>query len=178
MSPELLNPEVQGYYPTKYSDCYALGMVTYEVLGRRIPFYQYANSVIPGRVLGGDRPERPQGAERAGFTDDVWDVLGRCWEPQPANRPKVEDVLLCLEKASRSWMPGSPRSLAVSSTDSSPTRGFSDVFTAERETGDESWLSYPSSGIPFQLSESLEIEESAGAVSSVGCTSLLDQFWY
>ena len=38
MSPELLNPEmfgVQGDRPTKQSDCYALGMVIYEVRTRQ-----------------------------------------------------------------------------------------------------------------------------------------------
>jgi len=36
MSPELLDPEKFGmkdYRPTKQSDCYALGMVVYEVCG-------------------------------------------------------------------------------------------------------------------------------------------------
>jgi serine/threonine protein kinase len=40
MSPELLDPEpfgVQGDRPTKQSDCYALGMVIYEVCVRRSP---------------------------------------------------------------------------------------------------------------------------------------------
>ena len=105
MSPELFEPEIQDHRRTKHSDCYALGMVVYEVLSGRMPFYQYVNLVIPGKVVGGDRPKRPRGTEGAWFTDDVWGVLGRCWMPQPGNRPNIEVVLWCLEKVSRSWTP-------------------------------------------------------------------------
>ena len=105
MSPELFGLEIQDHRRTKHSDFYALGMVVYEVLSGRMPFYQYVNLVIPGRVVGGDRPKRPRGTEGVWFTDDVWEVLGRCWNPQPGNRPNIEDVLRCLEKASRSWTP-------------------------------------------------------------------------
>jgi serine/threonine protein kinase len=44
MSPELLDPELfgipesEGDRPTRQSDCYALGMVIYEVRARRSPF--------------------------------------------------------------------------------------------------------------------------------------------
>ena len=44
MSPELLDPELfdipqsEGDRPTKQSDCYALGMVIYEVRVRTSPF--------------------------------------------------------------------------------------------------------------------------------------------
>jgi len=40
MSPELLDPErfgITDYRPTKKSDCYALGMVVYEVRADMIP---------------------------------------------------------------------------------------------------------------------------------------------
>ena len=105
MSPELFEQEIQDHRRTKHSDCYALGMVVYEVLSGRMPFYQYVNLVIPGKVVAGDRPKRPRGTEGAWFTDDVWEGLGRCWKPQPGNRPNIEEVLWCLEKASRSWTP-------------------------------------------------------------------------
>jgi hypothetical protein len=46
MSPELLDPEmfgVQGDRPTRQSDCYALGMVIYEVRVR-VSKFVFANS--------------------------------------------------------------------------------------------------------------------------------------
>ena len=122
MSPELLDPKIQDHRRTKHSDRYALGMVIYEVLSGWIPFHQYADLTVPGKVVGGDRPERPQGVEGIWFTDDVWEALGRCWAPQPGNRPNIEDVLRCLEKDSRSSMPLLPL-LAVQSIIKNPTTG-------------------------------------------------------
>lgn len=98
MSPELLDPEVHDHRQTKYSDCYGLGMVIYEVLSRRVPFYQHADFSVFEKVIQGDRPERPEGAEGVWFTDDIWEVLERCWVPTPRDRPSVGDVLRCLGK--------------------------------------------------------------------------------
>jgi len=131
MSPELFDPEIQDHRPTKCSDCYALGMVIYEVLSGHIPFERFPTWVISGKVFRGDRPERPQGANGVWFTDEVWEVLGFCWTPQPENRPSIGDVLLCLDEASRSWEPPSPHLSVVLSTADSPARGLSDIITME-----------------------------------------------
>jgi len=106
MSPELFDPKIEDRRRTKYSDCYALGMVIYEVLGRRVPFHQDPDLVVVIKVVNGDRPERPRGVEGVvWFTDDVWRVLELCWTPRPENRPSIEDVLHCMEKVARSWTP-------------------------------------------------------------------------
>ena len=88
MSPELLDPERFGGKgrPTKSSDCYALGMVVYEVLTGQVPFPRLAKYPAIMKVVRGERPERPEGVEGKWFTDDVWGILGRCWEPEPTNR--------------------------------------------------------------------------------------------
>ncbi|KAF9780739.1 kinase-like domain-containing protein, partial [Thelephora terrestris] len=98
ISPELLDPErfdFRDNRPTKSSDCYALGMTVYEVLSGRRPFYHYEDcnsySIIE-KVLNGEHPQRPQGPEGTWFTNDIWSILERCWETNPADRPKVEDV--------------------------------------------------------------------------------------
>jgi len=105
MSPELINPDVQNYRRTKSSDCYALGMVIYEVLSGHEPFFRYRKEAVSTKVLRGDRPERPQGAESKWFTDEVWGILEHCWKPNPSDRPSAERVLQCLEEASRFWTP-------------------------------------------------------------------------
>ena len=103
MSPELLNPEdfnMEGR-PTKESDCYALGMVIYEVLSGRAPFAP-ANAAPPiiWKVLKGERPERPKGKEGALFTDGLWEMLRLCWKQQPGERTSAKAVLRCLEETS------------------------------------------------------------------------------
>ena len=99
MSPELLAPEDFGLmesHPTKESDCYALGMVVYEVLGGQTPFTPLESSITRG-VLGGLRPERPQGKGGALFTDELWKILGLCWRHKPEERTNAKVVLQCLE---------------------------------------------------------------------------------
>ena len=96
MSPELLNPGRFGLkesFPTKESDCYALGMVIYEVLSGLVPFTSYKEVA---KVLDGERPGRPQGNAGKLFTDDIWGLLEFCWKPQPHDRMCAEDVLLGL----------------------------------------------------------------------------------
>jgi serine/threonine protein kinase len=108
MSPELLHPNQFGLKdsrPTKESDCYALGMVTYEVLGGKPPFAASADFIVVRKVTDGERPERPEGAQGLWFTDDLWGMLNRCWAMQPKSRPGIEAVFECLEQVSKAWKP-------------------------------------------------------------------------
>jgi len=141
MSPELFDPEnfgLKNSRPTKRSDCYALGMVIYEVLGRRVPFYRHASFAVVVRVGKGERPRRPQGEERVWFTDDIWSILERCWVPNPGDRPSIEDVLQCLEKSSRSWT--LPPSRAITNPTNSSARN-SYISTEESADSEVSSLS-------------------------------------
>ena len=132
-SPELLDPEVQDHRPTKYSDCYGLGMVIYQVLSRRVPFYGYEDLAIFEKVMRGDRPERPEGMEGVWLTGGIWEVLERCWVLTPQNRSSVNDVLLCLEETSKCWIPPSPDPpLAATSATDSLARRLSDQNTTVR----------------------------------------------
>jgi len=100
MSPELLDPESYGLKkvrPTRESDCYALGMVVYEVLSGCSPYGTNNSFIILRKVLEGERPERPEGKTGKLFTDEIWDVAELCWKPEPSERAKARDVLECLE---------------------------------------------------------------------------------
>ena len=90
-SPELIRSRTL----TIESDCYALGMVIYEVLTSRPPFVpsEFVNCSLKRAIINGERPGRPTGAEGAWFTDDLWEMLGLCWEANAKNRPSIEDVL-------------------------------------------------------------------------------------
>ena len=105
MSPELL---ISFMRPTKQSDCYALGMVIYEVLSGQIPFAPCNRFVTLRKVMDGEFPQRPGGVEGARFTNSLWRMLNRCWATRPESRPSSPVVLECLEQVSRDAKPLSP----------------------------------------------------------------------
>ena len=175
MSPELFDSEVQDCRPTKFSDCYALAMVVYEVLSLRQPFHQYRNLVITGRIIQGDRPGRPDGVDGAWFTNDVWELLKRCWVPEPRNRPSVKDVLRCLEESSASWT--SSRQLpAIHLVAGSFTGQSSDRST----TSSTDTIGVTSSSLTAvsQSAEKLDIQNLASAVNKVCRARLLFELRY
>ena len=100
MSPELLDPDRSGFgdgRPTKESDCYAFGMVIYEVLSGQVPFAQDKNTVVIQKVMKGGRPSKPRGAQGVWFTDGLWGMLELCWKPQPSHRPSLKTLFRRLE---------------------------------------------------------------------------------
>ena len=108
MAPELLLPgtfALRDSRPTKGSECYALGMVIYEVLSGRPPFFRCDKAAVVRKVLRGERPRRPRGTKGAWFTADLWEMLGRCWKSLPDERPSLDVVLQCLQDAERPSRP-------------------------------------------------------------------------
>ena len=127
MSPELFAPDKFGLADsrrTEHSDCYAFGMVILEVLTGQVPFSGYNDMTVVTKVVDGERPERPQGPERVWFTDDLWEMLGQCWLPQPEVRPTIEAVLERLERGSTAWQPLPPSAGDDVRTDSNDESTF------------------------------------------------------
>ena len=156
MSPELFDPEkfdLEDGRQTKHSDCYALGMVVYEVLSGRAPFSRRHDLVIIGAIIKGERPRRPRGEEGTWFSDCIWSVLERCWEPSPGDRPSIKVVLECLEGISRSWTPPSP------TINSPPTTGSPawNSGPSTEESTDESEVPSPSRTVSSQPLQGLSL---------------------
>jgi len=164
MSPELLEPEIQNYRRTKSSDCYALGMVIYELLSGHVPFHHFNHHAAAAKILRGEHPERPHGVEGDWLAGNVWEVLERCWTPQPGDRPSIKDILQCLEGVSGSWIPPPPQLLATQPTVGPLTWGFSDAITVGSADGSGV---YPSAQVA-PPSEKPDPEEFARIVNEVG----------
>ena len=143
MSPELFDPENFGLKDsrlTKHSDCYALGMLIYEVLSGHVPFFRHHGHplALGLKILRGERPERPQEVDGAWLTNEVWGMLEGCWKPSPGDRPRIEGVLQCLEITSRSWMPPPSQTVVDAPATDPPARMFD---SRAGETTDESEIS-------------------------------------
>ena len=131
MSPELLVPDhscLKNGRPTKQSDCYALGMVVYEVLSGRAPFAPLNPYITMRKVMDGEHPRRPKGVRGTRFTDDLWRMLNRCWATQPGSRPRITTVLVCLERISEDPKPLSLQVDEDSGTDEDDWDLTSDSF--------------------------------------------------
>ena len=126
MSPELINPQgfgLENSRPTKRSDCYALGMVIYETISGHSPFHKCVDATVLMKVLTGEHPSRG-----VGFTERLWKMLELCWTPQPKNRPRVADVLLCLEGAPESCSPWEDGEMEEDSNDCDSVNDSSGTF--------------------------------------------------
>ena len=123
MSPELLYPERFGSNGrlTRASDCYALGMVIYEVgwlyssrcslthvsqvLTGLQPFHRLTACAVVVVVMEGKRPERPLEAKSVGFSSTLWELVGLCWKESSSARPTAKQLLDHLSAASPDWIP-------------------------------------------------------------------------
>ena len=119
MSPELLDPDGSNpeSRPTKESDCYALGMLVYEVLSGQVPYAPFNQLVAVQKILAGERPSRPQGMQGVCFTDGLWEMLELCWKAQPGDRPNLNAVLQCLQDVTRPLEPPDVESWSAAASD-------------------------------------------------------------
>jgi len=100
MAPEILNVEgLNTTRPSKESDVYAFAMVVVEVFTCRPPFPELGHAAVLIRVVGGERPPRPEEACRLGLSDSVWEMVEKCWEQEPLPRPKISEVLKFFKEA-------------------------------------------------------------------------------
>jgi hypothetical protein len=50
-------------------------------------------------VIKNKRPERRTSSQEVGLSDEIWDIMRTCWDPEPSNRPKIGDIVALLSKA-------------------------------------------------------------------------------
>ncbi|KAG8712093.1 hypothetical protein FRC11_001038 [Ceratobasidium sp. 423] len=94
VAPEIVMGDEQSR-PTINSDVYALGMTILEIITGYHPWAEFTRDLAIFRALAeGRHPKRPQlhfplEDEWANLT---WDLLTRCWDQDPSNRPTAAEV--------------------------------------------------------------------------------------
>jgi len=58
------------------------------------PFNNSPPTTVAVRILAGIRPDRP-----VDFTDELWDLIQRCWHQKPSLRPEISEVVSHLKNA-------------------------------------------------------------------------------
>ncbi|KAF9450904.1 kinase-like protein, partial [Macrolepiota fuliginosa MF-IS2] len=101
-APELLKGDDCHNQLTKACDIWSFGCLCYEVLTRKMPFYQYSREpqVIVALLKGSEVPIRPPPEAPCDEVDDcMWNLMSDCWNYQPQDRPtcdSIRDVLIGL----------------------------------------------------------------------------------
>lgn len=113
MAPECLDGELA----TQSSDIYSLGVTMWEVIGSvidfpgscsvfivigyeqifsgEVPFANFADRLLPRLVV--DQKKRPERPPLLETQDNIWQLIQRCWDPDPASRPSIGVVQRLLE---------------------------------------------------------------------------------
>ena len=78
----------------KESDIYSFGMIMWEFTTGKKPFHDRShNYILISDILKGERPQ---------ITDDTpgfyAELMKKCWDHNPENRPTAEEIRDCLEK--------------------------------------------------------------------------------
>lgn len=106
MAPEtFLVADRESTERAKASDIYSLGMVIYEMLTLRTPWKRRPVNSVLIAIRNGERPKWPTQGDsdfRQPVPKDLQDVVEKCWEHDPENRPTAEAVFAALDRFSLS----------------------------------------------------------------------------
>ena len=74
------------------------GLLYFQLVTGRNPFYNLYDNRVAVLVSNGKRPPRPPRFEVPGMSRAVWRVAKKCWRHEADKRPEVGTVLLHLEE--------------------------------------------------------------------------------
>jgi len=97
LAPELIGASSTPLLESKPADIFAFAMLAFELLTSTPPFNGQPPAVAALLVSQGARPEFPQNAEDLGLTTHTRNLLHRCWDPDPMQRPTINEVVDTLE---------------------------------------------------------------------------------
>ncbi|KLO11196.1 kinase-like protein [Schizopora paradoxa] len=96
MAIELLpmNDEIPHQVPDKKSDVWAFGMIIYELLSWKKPYYtQTQDTLVVIAINNGARPTKPEEGSSSAVFDHLWSLAQICWHTDPSARPHTISLL-------------------------------------------------------------------------------------
>ena len=121
MAPELFDINNGEFaLPTRESDMFALGMVTFEVMNiyherlfhdfemrvflqvftGQLPFPKNISlAIVMKKVIDGERPLRPKKGKKLGLSDELWELIQSSLAHEVEKRPSASAFVDSLEKA-------------------------------------------------------------------------------
>lgn len=93
MSPERIDA-LEATRPLPEYDVYAFGCLCLALYTLQPPFPHTSTMKVVFAVCQGQRPTRPTKKDYHGieFSDEMWEMVVRCWAHKPADRPSMQDV--------------------------------------------------------------------------------------
>jgi len=68
------------------------------------PYVEIQSDIlVVNAIMEGARPEKPEGATSLGFSNEMWEIVERCWLEDRNARPGVENILSYLNDAATHW---------------------------------------------------------------------------
>ncbi|KDQ18494.1 hypothetical protein BOTBODRAFT_513055 [Botryobasidium botryosum FD-172 SS1] len=97
-APELFE---EGARRTKATDIFAFGRVMLEFITGKIPFHGLSTARVVIKVMSNTFPDRPNNddAIARGLDDDMWLLMGECWNADWERRPLIADIFSRLQRA-------------------------------------------------------------------------------
>jgi len=63
-----------------------------------MPFHSVRDTEVVYKVIQGERPTIPANASEVGISEDLWQLLVKCWNHKYPERPKINEILLHLSR--------------------------------------------------------------------------------
>jgi len=91
--------------PTFATDVWSFGMTAYQLFSGKLPYdHVYSSCRVPRHVADGQLPSHPGSpAQERGLTDDMWDLMQRCWITDHDIRPSSKSVVESIQKVRDQW---------------------------------------------------------------------------
>ncbi|OCH92664.1 kinase-like protein [Obba rivulosa] len=102
MAPEFTDPESFGLPKavlSRATDVFSFAMTMWEIFTGKVPFPDRPQHMVVLSVSRGERPDRPLVPTASWLSDDIWVIMQQCWQADRQQRPGIDEVIKCINKA-------------------------------------------------------------------------------